>query len=71
MTTTSTRVYDVPDISCDHCKHAIEQEVGTVAGVEAVEVDVPSKTVRVEGTAADEAVREAIGVAGYDIAPAR
>jgi len=71
MTIASTRVYAVPDISCDHCKHAIEQEVATVTGVDVVEVDVPSRTVRVEGTAPDEAVREAIGAAGYEIASAR
>ena len=26
-----THSYTVPGISCDHCKHAIESEVGTVA----------------------------------------
>lgn len=57
----------VPDISCDHCKAAIEGEVGQVPGVELVEVDVAAKTVRVEGDATDEAVRAAIEAAGYDV----
>jgi copper chaperone len=34
-----------PDISCDHCKNTIEREVGTLNGVQAVAVDVPSKHV--------------------------
>jgi copper chaperone CopZ len=57
----------VPDISCDHCKAAIEGEVGQVPGVTLVEVDVASKAVRVEGTADDGAVRAAIEAAGYDV----
>jgi copper chaperone len=36
-----------PDISCDHCKATIEREVGALAGVNAVAVDVPSKHVTV------------------------
>ena len=57
----------VPDISCDHCKAAIEGEVEQVPGVTLVEVDVASKAVRVEGTADDVAVRAAIEAAGYDV----
>jgi copper chaperone len=68
LSTTPSQVYDVPDISCDHCKHAIEGEVRRVAGVTAVEVDVASKTVAVEGNASGEAVRDAIAAAGYDVA---
>lgn len=64
----STRTYSVPTISCGHCKAAIEGEVGKVAGVSTVEVDVATKTVHVEGDATDEAVRAAIDEAGYDVA---
>ncbi len=65
-----TMTYSVPAISCDHCKHAIEGEVGTVAGVDLVEVDVLSRTVRVEGRADDAAIRAAIEQAGYEVAAA-
>jgi copper ion binding protein len=61
------RTYSVPGISCDHCKHAIETEVGLVAGVSAVVVDVDSKSVRVEG-GEDTAIRAAIDEAGYEVA---
>jgi copper chaperone len=62
------RVYEVPDISCDHCKHAIEGKVTKVPGVTEAEVTVDAKTVRVEGDASDDAVRAAIVESGYDIA---
>lgn len=64
----TTRLYSVPGISCGHCKAAIEGEVGKVAGVERVEVDVETKTVRVEGAASEEAVRGAVDEAGYEVA---
>lgn len=66
----TVRTYAVPTISCEHCKHAIETEVNKLADVTMVEVDVSSKTVRVEGEASDEAVRSAIDEAGYDVADA-
>ena len=65
-TNTASHRYEVSGISCDHCKAAIEGEVGAVAGVESVHVDVAAKTVAVEG-GDDSAVREAIADAGYDI----
>ena len=33
-----------PDISCEHCQHAIEGAVGKLEGVNSVKVDIPSKT---------------------------
>jgi copper chaperone len=59
--------YLVPGISCDHCKHAIETEVGALATVDEVTVDVGEKTVRVHGDASVEDVRAAIDTAGYDV----
>lgn len=64
----ATVTYSVPDISCDHCKAAIESEVSGVEGVLGVTVDVAAKTVTVEGTAADDALRAAIDEAGYEVA---
>lgn len=67
----TARTYDVPGISCDHCKAAIEGEVATVPGVEAVLVDVEARTVAVRGDADDAAVRAAIDEAGYDVVDVR
>jgi copper chaperone CopZ len=64
----TTIVYDVPGISCGHCKAAIEGEVSGVPGVESVTVDIDTKKVTVAGTADDAALRAAIDEAGYDVA---
>jgi copper ion binding protein len=37
-----------PDISCEHCQHAIESAIGKMDGVTNVTVDIPAKTVHVE-----------------------
>jgi len=61
----STITYNVPDISCGHCRTAITREVSTVAGVETVEVELKTKTVTVTGDPLDEtAILAAIGEAG-------
>ena len=66
MSTTTT--YQVPGISCGHCKAAIESEVAKVSGVDRVEVDIDTRTVTVAGSAPDADVRAAIDEAGYDVA---
>ncbi len=61
--------YSVPGVSCEHCRSAIVKEVGSVAGVESVTVDLDRKLVTVSGVSvSDSDVREAIDEAGYDIA---
>ena len=66
----STLTYNVPDISCDHCRHAIEGEVSHVHGVTSVEVDVKGKTVTVSGKPLDQhAIVAAIDEAGYEVVP--
>jgi copper ion binding protein len=59
----------VPGVTCEHCRTAITKEVGTVAGVESVDVDLEQKVVTVRGRDLDDAaVRAAIDEAGYDVA---
>ena len=36
-----------PDISCEHCQHAIEGAVGKMEGVSSVKVDIPTKSVHI------------------------
>lgn len=59
--------YSVPDITCGHCKAAIEGEVSQVAGVDTVTVDIEAKSVAVVG-GDDAAIRAAIDEAGFDVA---
>ena len=61
-------VLSVPDMSCDHCVRAITGEVSCVDGVQHVDVQLTTKTVRVTGPASEAAVREAIAEAGYEAA---
>lgn len=65
---TDQRLYSVPDISCDHCKETIEAEVAKVDGVNNVEVDIAGRSVLVVG-GDDVAIRTAIDLAGYSVAP--
>jgi copper chaperone len=59
--------YLVPGMTCEHCRTAITEEVDRIAGVEAVQVDLEAKLVRVSGAAVDDAaVVAAIDEAGYD-----
>jgi len=61
--------YTVPGMSCGHCKSAVEQEVGSVAGVDSVDVDLETKLVVVRGERlSDDALRAAIDEAGYEAA---
>ena len=64
----TVRTYNVPGISCDNCKQAIEGELSKLPEVAQVAVDVATKTVRVDGTASDDAIRAAIDEAGYEVA---
>jgi copper chaperone CopZ len=66
-----TLIYRVDGMSCEHCVVAVTGEVGDVAGVTTVEVDLASKLVTVSGAAIDDAaVVAAIDEAGYDAVPA-
>lgn len=59
--------FSVPGISCDHCRAAIEQSVGSVEGVRSVAVDTNRKIVDVDGGDRSD-IEAAIDDAGYDIA---
>jgi copper chaperone len=62
-----TLTYMVSGMHCAHCEHAITSEVSRVAGVRHVHVDLSAKRVVVSGEGvSDDAVRDAIGEAGYE-----
>jgi copper chaperone len=66
--TTQTSRYSVPGVTCEHCRAAINREVGAVVGVQSVEVDLERKLVTVVGLGISDAeVRAAIDGAGYDV----
>jgi copper chaperone len=58
----------VPGMTCGHCKASIEREVGVVAGVTDVEVDLDTKIVSVHGDDLDrQRLVAAIDEAGFDV----
>ena len=64
-----TLTFSVPGMTCGHCEAAVKQEVGAVAGVTGVDVDLDSKDVVVTGGPLDrDAIVAAIDEAGYDVA---
>ncbi len=64
------QTYNVTGMSCEHCAAAVEQEVGVVAGVSAVDVDLASGALVVHGRGVSgDAVRAAVETAGYSLAP--
>ncbi len=70
--TSETLSYNVPGVTCEHCRTAITKEVGMIAGVQTVEVDLEQRLVTVRGHGvSDAAARAAIDEAGYDIAELR
>jgi copper chaperone CopZ len=63
-----TTTYQVPGMSCEHCKRAVSGALFSVPGVRSVEVELDTKLVRVQGDDLDdEALRAAIEEAGYEV----
>jgi copper chaperone len=69
-TPTASRTYRVVGMTCGHCVAAVEREVGAIAGVTAVAVDLPTGDVVVTSTHPidDDAMTAAIDEAGYELA---
>jgi copper chaperone len=65
-----TATYTVTGMTCDHCVRSIQEELGEIAGVNGVEVDLGSGAVMVTsaGPIDDSDVRAAVEEAGYALA---
>ncbi len=64
----SELTFHVPGMTCGHCKMSVEGEVGKVAGVASVAVDLDSKLVTVAGDTLDQAaIVAAIDEAGFEV----
>ncbi len=68
---TTERTYRVTGMTCSHCAASVREEVGELAGVEVLDVDLDSGRLVVAGEAADsqDAIRAAVEAAGYTVAP--
>jgi copper chaperone len=54
----ATTVLNVPDISCEHCERTITNALTPVAGIRAVNVDIPARQVQVDYDAAQVDVEQ-------------
>ena len=61
--------YSVSGMTCDHCVRAVQTEVGKVAGVASVSVDLASGRVTLSSDQPVDpaAVRAAVEEAGYEL----
>lgn len=65
----SELVVSVPGMTCGHCEAAVKGEVGKVAGVTDVAVDLATKLVTITGESVDRAaVVAAVDEAGFEVA---
>ncbi len=60
-------LFNIPDMTCGHCKAAVEAAVQSVDPQASVQVDLDARTARVETGADRGAVAQAIRDAGYSI----
>jgi len=58
-------------MSCVHCVRAVFTALGGVDGVSRADVSVGQAVIEHDGSVTPEALREAISIAGYDVAELR
>jgi copper chaperone CopZ len=58
-------------MSCSHCVRAVFTALGGVPGVTRADVSIGQALVEHDGSVSHDAIREAISIAGYDVAEFR
>ena len=68
----STTRYTVTGMTCGHCVSSVTEEIGEIAGVRDVSVDLPTGLVTVtsDREVSADAVRAAVEEAGYQLSAA-
>jgi len=63
----TTVTYTVPAISCGHCTHTIETEVGELQGILSVKADLDSKKVEIsfDAPASEETIKALLAEINY------
>ncbi len=66
----TTVTYSIPNISCGHCVHTIQSEVGELAGVKSVVANVETKkaTITFEPPATEEQIVSLLKSIDYPVA---
>ena len=63
----TTVTYTVPAISCGHCTHTIESEVGELQGVQSVKAEIDTKKVVItfDDPASEEKIKALLAEINY------
>ena len=63
----TTVTYTVPGISCGHCTHTIETEVGEMAGVQTVKAEIDTKkvTITFDAPASEDSIKALLAEINY------
>ena len=63
----TTVTYTVPAISCGHCTHTIDNEVGELAGVQSVKAEIDTKKVIImfDAPASEEKIKALLAEINY------
>ena len=63
----TTVTYTVPAISCGHCTHTIETEVGELQGVQSVKAEIDTKKVVItfDAPASEEKIKSLLAEINY------
>ena len=59
--------YSIGGMHCNHCRGSVMRAVGSLPGVDSVEVDLQSGTMTVTGTATPQAIAQAVEALGFTI----
>jgi copper ion binding protein len=65
----TTVTYTVPAISCGHCTHTIESEVGELQGVQSVKAEIDTKKVQItfDTPANEEKIKALLAEINYPV----
>jgi copper chaperone len=69
MNAVASTVVTVTGMTCSHCVHAVESEIGRLGGVSDVQVDLDTGSVTISGDPlpGTDALRKAVDDAGYEL----
>ena len=65
-----TKTYSIPNISCGHCVHTIQSELGEIQGVKSVVANQVSKTATVtfDAPVTEEMIKTLLAEINYPVA---
>jgi copper chaperone len=61
----------ITGMSCQHCVNAVFTALGGVPGISRADVSIGQAVIEHDGSVSPEAIREAISIAGYEVAEFR